>query len=113
MSPKQLILLLAACSRLSLSDAAGCFNPVPLWKGAACLHKDIRVPLTESVNLRAPCQSWTCVRLNATHGDLLVIKCVKVAARPPYVVQPGGNGVFPDCCPKPRRDPQYDGHWIR
>uniref|UniRef100_A0A131YV18 8.9 kDa family member n=1 Tax=Rhipicephalus appendiculatus TaxID=34631 RepID=A0A131YV18_RHIAP len=112
MSITMLLLSLAVCSRVKFSNARGWFNPVPFCNGA-CLHRGIRVPLRGCVNLHTPCENWACEGLNDTHGNLVVTECVRVAARPPYVIQSGGNGVFPDCCPKPRRDPQYNVLWKR
>uniref|UniRef100_A0A224Y1B4 8.9 kDa family member n=1 Tax=Rhipicephalus zambeziensis TaxID=60191 RepID=A0A224Y1B4_9ACAR len=103
-----LFLSLASCSQLSLSDAARWFNPVPLCKKACC-YQGIRVPLKNSVNLKCPCANWDCQGLNGTHGNLVVTGCAKVVALSPYVVHPGGRGVYPQCCPTLRRGKPSNG----
>uniref|UniRef100_L7MAA2 Putative 8.9 kDa family member n=1 Tax=Rhipicephalus pulchellus TaxID=72859 RepID=L7MAA2_RHIPC len=108
MSRALLIISLASCSQLLLSEAARWFNPVPLCNRACC-YKGIHVPIRKSVNLKCPCVNLECQALNGTHGNLVVTGCVQVAAKSPYIVRPGGNGPFPTCCPTLRHGKASNG----
>ncbi|XP_075557499.1 venom peptide La1-like [Dermacentor variabilis] len=95
---------------LAVFAQASYFNPVPLVNGS-CIINATEVPLGSSVDLGNPCVSLYCNGLNQTAGDLVIIACVSVAARPPLKVVPGGAGTFPDCCPKLVRDETFPTPW--
>ncbi|XP_070379094.1 uncharacterized protein [Dermacentor albipictus] len=65
-----------------------------------CIVQGTKVPVNQSISLVDPCESWSCSRVNATHGFVSGNGCsmTKVDGDGPCKMK-AHEGGYPKCCP--------------
>ncbi|XP_077528022.1 U-scoloptoxin(16)-Sm4a-like [Haemaphysalis longicornis] len=96
MSPKVLAVFFVLAQLVRASESATWVAAVPVVSGN-CEFEGRKVAVNGHINLEDPCEVWSCIPFNASHGYLSGGGCGLRRTNKNCKSEPG-KGVYPSCC---------------